>query len=133
MWCPHCSENFETDEQVCPRCGGPLSPALDGKQAKAQWSLSLGGRSRPIDNWPLDANGEPEGAAFLVHKSCVDMEDKLFINMLTAYGIPALMVHPLDGCFGKIVLGVSGDGSDIYVPLSELDNAKELMEDIDND
>lgn len=131
MWCPYCRMSFNTIEELCPRCGRALSPFVSDGGAKAQWGLNFG--SKLMDKWPADEAGVPDRAAFLAHKSSVNMEDKLLVNMLEAYGIPAFMNHPMDGCFGKVVLGMSGDGSDIFVPLSMLYNAKELMEDVQDD
>lgn len=76
-------------------------------------------------NWPKQ-NGEPEQPAFLVHCTSTNMEDEMLIGMLESYGIPAVMKYPHDGTFGKVVLGISGDGVDIYVPQSLLDDAKAL-------
>lgn len=132
MWCPDCNISFASDEATCPRCGRTLIAVISGSKAKAQWGLSFGG-SRLKNSWPADISGEPEQACFLTHRSSVNFDDKLLVNMLAAYGIPALLSHPQDGCFGKVVLGISGEGSDIYVPISMLENAKALMEDIQND
>ena len=52
--------------------------------------------------------------------------DELIINMLEAYGIPCLRDYPGDGSFGKVVLGMSGQGTDIYVPESRLEEARAL-------
>ena len=47
--------------------------------------------------------------------------------MLEAYGIPTIRQHPNDGDFGKLILGMSGSGVDIYVPETELAAALELL------
>ena len=47
--------------------------------------------------------------------------------MLEAYGIPCLRDYPGDGSFGKVVLGMSGQGTDIYVPESMLEEAQNLL------
>ena len=75
------------------------------------------------DRWPGLAEGRPEPARFLCHCSCVDMSDRLLVNMLEAYGIPCLSVDPGDGGFGRVVLGMSGQGVDIYVPENLYDDA----------
>ena len=51
---------------------------------------------------------------------------ELKINMLEAYGIPCLRIYPGDGSFGKLILGMSGQGVDIYVPSSLLEDAQTL-------
>lgn len=81
-----------------------------------------------LKRWPKGADGEPEPAVFLVHCKSTDMEDELTLNLLDAYGIPALRVYPGDGPFGKVVLGMSGTGSDILVPETMYEDAKALME-----
>ena len=85
------------------------------------------------ERWPKDAAGEPVTPAFLAHCGSTDLEDVILVNMLEAYDIPALVLHPGDGDFGKVVLGMSGTGSRIFVPETMLDQAKELMEAEPND
>ena len=65
---------------------------------------------------------------FLAHCTSRDIEDVMLVNFLQSYGIPAAVIHPGDGSFGKVVLGISGTGSSIYVPETMYDQAKELME-----
>jgi hypothetical protein len=80
------------------------------------------------ENWPKDDAGEAIPPKFLTHCSSVDAEDTILISFLKSYGIPAVILHPGDGAFGKVVLGLSGTGSSIYVPATMYDQAKELME-----
>ena len=92
--------------------------------------LSLGwGRTLPgelNEKWPKSENGEYEEPAFLCNCKNLNMSDTVRINMLEAYGIPCLIKYPGDGGFGKLVLGMSGQGTDIYVPKSKLEDALEL-------
>ena len=81
-----------------------------------------------LKKWPVGEDGEPVPPAFLVHCKSSDLEDMLTVNMLDAYGIPALRVYPGDGGFGRVVLGMSGTGADILVPETLLEDAKALME-----
>lgn len=78
--------------------------------------------------WPRDEKGEPFAPKLLAHCTSLDMADTMLVNMLQAYGIPAFTMHPGDGDFGKVILGMSGTGSCIYVPESMFEEAKELME-----
>ena len=78
--------------------------------------------------WPRDAQGEIVPPKFLTHCTSRDVEDVMLVNFLQSYGIPAAVLHPGDGAFGKVVLGMSGTGSSIYVPETMYDQAKELME-----
>ena len=80
------------------------------------------------ENWPKQENGEPVLPKFLTHRLSVDLADVVLVNMLESYGIPALILHPGDGDFGKVILGMSGTGSGIYVPETMYEEAKSLME-----
>ena len=87
------------------------------------------GKSMPtelLERWPKTPSGDPEKAVFLCNCKAVDLSDELKINMLEAYGIPCLRDYPGDGSFGKVVLGMSGQGTDIYVPESRLEEARSL-------
>ena len=89
------------------------------------------GRSIPGElykQWPRDEKGEPVPPKFLAHCTSRDAQDVMLVNYLQSYGIPAAVIHPGDGSFGKVVLGISGTGSSIYVPETMYDQAKELME-----
>ena len=79
-----------------------------------------------MERWPKTPSGEPEKAVFLCNCKALDLGDELKINMLEAYGIPCLRDYPGDGSFGKVVLGMSGQGTDIYVPESRLEEARSL-------
>lgn len=81
-----------------------------------------------LRRWPKGENGEPVRPVYLAHRSSTDMDDMLLVNMLDAYGIPALRVCPGDGEFGRLILGISGTGTDILVPETLYDDAKALME-----
>lgn len=81
-----------------------------------------------FEKWPKDEQGEPIPPKLLAHRTSLDMADTMLVNMLQAYGIPAVILHPGDGSFGKVILGMSGTGSSIYVPENMFDEAKILME-----
>lgn len=83
-------------------------------------------QSRLYERWPKDSRGEPEAPALLCNCKSLDLSDELRINMLEAYGIPCLRIYPGDGSFGKLILGMSGQGVDIYVPSSLLEEAQDL-------
>ncbi len=78
------------------------------------------------EEWPK-IDGIPEDPVFLKHCTSVDMEDEMFVNMLSAFGIPAVKQYPANGGFGKVVLGMSGEGTDIFVPASMLSDALSLI------
>ena len=89
------------------------------------WGLHRYGKD--FDAWPKGPSGEPEEPAFLTHCSPLDMAADMLRNMLEAYGIPSTVSYPGDGSFGKVMLGMSGSGVDIYVPKSLLADARELL------
>ncbi len=93
-------------------------------QTPPSWYRSLPGEI--FRTWPK-IGGEPEAPVFLRHCSSVDMEDEMLISMLSAYGIPAVKLYPGYGSFGAVVLGMSAEGSNIYVPASMLEDALSLM------
>jgi len=103
---------------------------MNGEE-KLQWGRAVS--HDLMERWPRDGQGQPESPAFLCNCRNHDMGDELKINMLEAYGIPCLRVYPGDGSFGKVVLGMSGLGTDIYVPHSMLNDAKALCEEENNE
>lgn len=78
------------------------------------------------ERWPKDENGQPEEPAKLGTAVNTNLFDELTINMLEACGIPCLRMYPGDGSFGKVILGMSGQGTEIYVPKSRLQDAAAL-------
>ena len=82
---------------------------------------------RIYDEWPRDAAGEPIPPAFLTHCSPLDMEAEMIRSMLDSYGIPSIRRLPGDGAFGELILGMSGNGIDIFVPETQLADAQELL------
>jgi hypothetical protein len=98
---------------------------------KLEWGKSLSGDLLAI--WPKDADGLPEKPAFLCTRSCNDLSDRLTMNMLQAYGIPCLSMERGDGGLGRVVLGMSGYGVDLYVPETLLSDARILIEEDDHE
>lgn len=90
------------------------------------WGLHEYGKL--YDAWPRGADGQTEEPAFLVHCSPLDMEADMIESMLASYGIPSVRCLPGDGAFGKLILGMSGNGVDLYVPKTMLEDAKTLLE-----
>ena len=79
-----------------------------------------------VGEWPL-VNGEPVPPAFLENIFGNESELALERNMLWAFGIPTVCRYPGDGMLGKVVLGASGFGLDIYVPETMLEDAKNIL------
>jgi hypothetical protein len=96
----------------------------------SNWVRSLPGEMS--GKWPREGESFEE-AAFLRHCTSVDMEDELLVNMLDAYGIPCVRHYPADGGFGKVIMGISGMGADLYVPKSMLEDALSLCEGVPED
>ena len=88
------------------------------------WSRSLPGGL--LERWPKDERGEPEEPVLLTTAINLNLYDEMTINMLEAYGIPCIRRYPGNGSFGKLILGMSGEGTEIYVPKSMLEDAAAL-------
>lgn len=100
-------------------------------KAEEIWARSE--KSDIIQRWPKDESGVPEEPVLLCTCRCVDLGDELRANMLEAYGVPCLKVFPGNGSFGKVVLGISGQGAELYVPKSMYDEAVELCKEENNE
>lgn len=96
------------------------------EQGKIQWGKYMEGELLAV--WPKDERGQPEEPAFLCQRLSTDLSDQLTMNMLQAYGIPSLSMERGNGHLGRLILGISGYGVDIYVPKSLLQDAKQLIE-----
>ena len=88
------------------------------------WGRTI--RGELYERWPKAADGTPEEPEWLCNCRSNDLGDELKINMLEAYGIPCLRIYPGDGSFGRLILGMSGQGTDIFVPKSLLEDAVAL-------
>lgn len=78
-------------------------------------------------DWPLDGQGQKDKAVLLTHTSGVGGEAEMMIAMLASFGIPAFPYHE-HGVAGKVISGFSGFGEDIYVPQSQWEDAKNILE-----
>lgn len=96
------------------------------EEAKLTWGRDLPGDL--TEKWPRDGKGEPVRAALLTTCNQQDMGDTVLISMLEGCGIPSFRRFPHYGGFGNLMLGMSAEGVDIYVPETLLDDAKALME-----
>lgn len=83
---------------------------------------------KTYDAWPRTEAGETVEAAFLTHCGPLDLEAEMIQSMLESFGIPSIRRAPGDGAFGELILGMSGNGIDIFVPRTRLDEARELLE-----
>lgn len=95
-------------------------------ERKRSWGEFMDGEL--LESWPRTAEGELVEPAFLCARRSTDFSDKLLMNMLQAYGIPSLSLERGNGMLGRVYLGISGYGTDIYVPETLLDDAIKLCE-----
>ena len=80
-----------------------------------------------IENWPKLENGEPVRPVLLEHVNGSQLNADMELNLLQAYDIPCFAACPADGDFGKIMLGFSGYGTEIYVPETLLEDAMNIL------
>lgn len=102
----------------------------NGQKRNEQEPVIEWGRNRRgnlMERWPTDPAGEPVAPVFLTHRTSNDMADAMLVSLLEAYDIPVLLQYPNDGEFGRVILGISGGGADIYVPETEYETAMELL------
>ena len=77
--------------------------------------------------WPRTEEGKPIPPVFLTHVAALDLEGQILISLLESSGISVIAQLPLGGEFGKIILGFSGTGIDLYVPETQLEDAEILI------
>lgn len=95
------------------------------KKLSAQWGRNMPGEL--LARWPRDEAGELEAPVYLCHCRPVDMEEALTVSRLESYGIPCLRQYPHSGDFGRLIIGVSVPGVDLFVPASLWADACELL------
>lgn len=81
-----------------------------------------------LARWPKAPGGQPETPAFLANLQDAGGIADMSVAMLESFGIPVLKKYHSGGGAGRIVLGFSGYGADLYVPVSRLEEAKALLE-----
>ena len=79
------------------------------------------------EKWPRDQAGEPEEPVFLEHLGGSELDVEMEVNLLDAFGIPVVLQYPNNGDFGKLILGFSGTGVELYVPRSMLEDAQNII------
>ena len=94
-------------------------------KAKPQWGRYIPGEL--LERWPRDEDGEPEPPVYLCHCAPLGMEEALTVSRMESYGIPCLRQYPNNGDFGRLIIGVSGTGADIFVPASLWADACQLL------
>lgn len=127
LWCETCRKEYSDETgRLCPKCGGALQEIVPEEMEPAKVSWGRQGKDQE-PKWPLDETGQPEQAVLLCEASDLGGGGEIAISMLRAFGVPVLQKYPGDGQLGKVILGFSGYGFDVYVPESMLELAQELM------
>lgn len=127
-FCEQCGKEFEGER--CPVCGSVMLQEINPEEmppAKATWH---GGFSRENDEiqWPRESDGEPEEPVLLTELPDVGGSCQLLVSRLCAYRIPSFTRYPGGGALGKVVLGFSGYGVQVFVPRSRLEDAVRLLD-----
>lgn len=127
-WCENCGKEQDGSQQeMCSHCGAPLREVApeEMERVQAEWNFRLEKEQEPT--WPVGVDGSPERAVLLTGGSDLGSGGDITASMLRAFGVPVLQRYPGDGQLGKVLLGFSGYGFDLYVPESMLALAKELI------
>ena len=80
-----------------------------------------------VPAWPKDPQGQDEKAVLLMQTFDSPADTDMIISLLAAYGIPCFKYYDKEGGAGKVISGFSGYGVSLYVPASQLDEAKDLL------
>ena len=80
------------------------------------------------DSWPKDEKGGYVAPAKLTSCTQLDMGDAIVEGLLDSAGIPHFKRYPHYGGFGNLMLGMSAEGVDIYVPETLLEDARNILE-----
>lgn len=108
MKCPKC--NLEIDENImsCPMCQTELLEQLQPEQEQ-------------------EAQAAAEEIALLMTANN-DIQANIVESLLKVYGIPLSRKYKGNDTFGKIILGLTVNGIDLYVPKSALEEAMGIIE-----
>ena len=94
-------------------------------EPKLEWGRDLPGDL--AEKWPKDENGDFVPSAWLTNCSQIDMGDAILTGVLDSCGIPFYKRFPHYGGFGNLMLGMSAEGVDIFVPETMLEEAKNIL------
>lgn len=124
-WCEHCETEY--DGERCPVCGGILLREID-EQSADPWLDSASGSGSGDLPWPLNGSGEPEDPVLLTQITDLGGRCALLLSRLRAYSIPSLIRYPGADAMVRIIFGFSGNGAQIFVPASRLEEACKLLD-----
>ena len=80
-----------------------------------------------LQQWPADADGTPEEAVLLVRDGDFLSHAGITLSLLEACGIPYLTRRSGTGQINFLYGGFSQQGLEILVPLSRLEEARQLL------
>lgn len=80
-----------------------------------------------IKNWPMGPDGAPEEGILLETAGDFAAYGGLTCSILESFGIPYLIKRSEQGQIGFLYGGFSPEGVKLYVPVSRLDEARELL------
>ena len=98
---------------------------MEENKARPEWGRYIPGEL--LERWPRDESGEFEPPVYLCHCEPLGMAEALTVSRMESYGIPCMKQYPENGDFGRLIIGVSGTGTDIFVPASLWADACELL------
>jgi len=104
-WCPECQAEYRQGFTVCSDCGHELIEQAEFVEERVT---------------------EPDEWAFLVNFED-DREVVIIESLLASCGIPLHRKYKGLGGYFKILTGMSAFGVDLYVPKSQLEAAKEIL------
>lgn len=97
-----------------------------------EWGRDLPESSR--SSGPRTGTGNSWAPAKLTSCTQLDMGDAIVESLLDSAEIPHFRRYPHYGGFGNLMLGMSAEGVDIFVPQTMLEDAQNLLEgDAEND
>ncbi len=126
LWCDTCQRAFPEDTAACPLCGGPLLAMADLPETPSDAP-----DGNPAAGWPQGPDGQPVAPAFLTKVMGLEMDYELALARLRAYHIPYVCQFPNAGSLVRIITGFSGAGMDIYVPETLLEDAQNIMQNVE--
>lgn len=100
----------------------------DAPKVKIGWGFGREKKNRDSSlAWPRNPEGGMEKAVLVTNSGCKPLNIEMDVNLLESCGIPTMRRDPGDGSFGKVMLGASGLGTEIYVPESMAGDARAIL------
>ena len=87
----------------------------------------LFGKKQAQIAWPKDEQGQDRRPVFLTRLKEADLEGEIIIALLRSAEIPVKLQYPNGGSFGRVVMGFSGTGVELFVPENMSEDANALL------